>query len=1159
MSAAISTEFPQVTLDNFENFLTSDDLFVHVFNTFLSLPSFPQALLYNQETEQFEVASRAAEITCNTIRTAFEHSKSQLITNGLTKKTNPPAVDNHYTVSCLDREQGIQWIRKERLPYFLQSSCYHEYRISKVLFQREHDLNIPRRTCSSCLSTRSPTRCDKGKNNVLNPHRGLWAHKDITAVKGCVGIHHPVSSDRSRKMHTNCSESSRCSSNFSKRSFCFSSSSTSNLKCACIDTPETSAPSGDKQLQEEVSELHVDHLAEEVVKRVIEDALSMLTAQSQANATHLTHNTNTDRCCKCKAWSGAFDEKQEEHFQEFQRSSGWKVQRECEKTLSEGRWSRGLETDLDICCYGTCCQGNKPGIDGLKEFLRGTPGGKLLNLWLDIERLKTIQNGERKNSFLDVMRSRYLRSGSQNCLNRELLATLWLTTSLCWTEERLCAIQSNLTESLISYWFPRYWTSPYVQKDVELWREWCVSPSYALMTPVPLSTTSGLGGSLHAVHMQQPNSGRCQSLDCTIMEKMLHALFVDPHAGSYFTHFCEQSGNQRWENAVYFWIDLQHYHELFYQDGLDPYRVQRVAQLLYSKYLFSSARRSIGVTEEVRTEVYDKLMPAFEELFDQVEEHTLNILMEAWTVLVDTDKDSFLQVRVRKVERCVDSWEYRELQSLSTESKPQMQQVEQDVTAPYNTSSELFSQGKGALNSWSNVPRQYQGYRLGSLLRHRHEIWHFMSFLQNKDASIHLECWLDLEQYRRTPPRNKAAKEDRSSRIANRYLNRKYFFSIHSPATAEQQSNILHLAGGRERLKLDCLSNEATVTIQDIIRSHIEKTWLPEFLATAEFIERQKHKPKPSYQGHKTRKEGWKSQGLWMSSSKEILLFRQLLLSPASCLQFQHFVSVKGDFLENDVLFWQEVQRYKDLCHSHSTEATIQQKISTIINCFINSSTPPALQIDIPLEQAQHILDKRHELGPYIFREAQMSVFSELLRFWPEFQELRRSVQAGHLQVMLQDKRAKHKARVRRQRRKEEEEEERRAQAELKQKDSSSSESEDMDNQRDRGGGSEKQLSTTQRNMPLYSTEPLSWSYSKYMAVLKREETLLRRQSQKEASFSTYSVSSDGSVRSRGSKQSRQHPSRNSSSWDDSSSPLSRMRTSGIEMMNGHARTVQLQ
>lgn len=53
------------------------------------------------------------------------------------------------------------------------------------------------------------------------------------------------------------------------------------------------------------------------------------------------------------------------------------------------------------------------------------------------------------------------------------------------------------------------------------------------------------------------------------------------------------------------------------------------------------------------------------------------------------------------------------------------------------------------------------------------------------------------------------------------------------------------------------------------------------------------------------------AEGLWMSSTKEILLFRQTLLNPVTCQQFQDFVYSKGGFLENDVLFWLEVQRYK--------------------------------------------------------------------------------------------------------------------------------------------------------------------------------------------------------------------------------------------------------
>lgn len=53
-----------------------------------------------------------------------------------------------------------------------------------------------------------------------------------------------------------------------------------------------------------------------------------------------------------------------------------------------------------------------------------------------------------------------------------------------------------------------------------------------------------------------------------------------------------------------------------------------------------------------------------------------------------------------------------------------------------------------------------------------------------------------------------------------------------------------------------------------------------------------------------------------------------------------------------------------------------------------------------------------------------MSVFDELLKFWPEFQELISSIQEEQLIPLLQEKRVKQRARVRRQRRREEEEEE---------------------------------------------------------------------------------------------------------------------------------------
>lgn len=49
----------------------------------------------------------------------------------------------------------------------------------------------------------------------------------------------------------------------------------------------------------------------------------------------------------------------------------------------------------------------------------------------------------------------------------------------------------------------------------------------------------------------------------------------------------------------------------------------------------------------------------------------------------------------------------------------------------------------------------------------------------------------------------------------------------------------------------------------------------------------------------------------WISSSSEIIAFRKALLNPVTAKQFQRFVALKGDLLENGVLFWQEVQKYK--------------------------------------------------------------------------------------------------------------------------------------------------------------------------------------------------------------------------------------------------------
>ncbi|XP_020565606.2 regulator of G-protein signaling 22 isoform X2 [Oryzias latipes] len=1043
MCEVFSSDFSHLSADNFESRLASDDLLVHFFNDFLSLKSFSEDVLYNRESGRLEVLDGAAERVSRAIRTALLRTKSKLLSGDPSVLTNTSPVENHYTVCCLDRQQGMRWITRERLPFFLQSDCFFEYKLAKLLLQSYVTLCSRRRNRNAPQTP--PPHLDGG--NISPSEASL-------------------------------SQSQGCSFPHSVQEECVGSQSEQERLL-----PDLAAGVREEALLRTSYHQTPDDLLDGGGSQVSSDALYAMDGQSAVN------KDESKRHCTSTENEG------EEGAERDEKNEGIVK----------------LPEEASAVCWH--CRGDgKAGLEEFKEFLRGTPAEHLLELWMDIERLKTTCR-DRKERYLVLMRSRYLHCSSLTSLRAELLSRLGLSTSPCWTEEKLHAAQSSLTESLFCYWALRFWTSQHAQRISILEQKaanccsiplWVGCGSVPVFHPVRSSYLSSTTPQLSRRSQLQRRKGRSE---------MLKALCVEFYAGFYFTRFCEQSGNQRWINAIYFWTDLQHFHQLFYQEGLDPFTVQREAQLLNFTYVFSLARRSLGVDEEIRREVHHRLRPAFEELFDRVEEHVLNILQEAWTQLLRRDEESFQQVCVQEVVRCINSEEYQELQSLNKESERRKNEVEHCSSNLFPLPATFFndSNPSQALGLWACVPPSYRGYRLSFLMDERQELIHFMSFLRDHEASVHLMCWLDMEQFQTSPQKEAILRQERWQRLASKYLNEEYFFGAGSPATGEQQQQIVRLAGGPERLQSQCLPNAAIQEIQDIVRNHIEETWLPSFLATPEFTKRQKDKVKGAdrlsqHVRHRrqTRREASEAQGMRMSASTEI---RQVLLHPSSCQQFLNFVSLKGDFLENDVRFWLEVQRYKDLCHSHSDEATIQQKISIIISCFINSSMPPALQIDIPPDQAQRILEERHQLGPYIFREAQMSVFNELMTVWPEFQDFRSSVGEEQLLSVLEQKRAGHRARVRRQRRKEEEEEEeeRRTQ-ELKLQELSLLEEADYE---DKEEGVGKESLRRPSRAQLMETRPLLWSYSKYMAGLQKEEVLLRRQSQLEASSSTSAGASD--------------------------------------------------
>ena len=92
------------------------------------------------------------------------------------------------------------------------------------------------------------------------------------------------------------------------------------------------------------------------------------------------------------------------------------------------------------------------------------------------------------------------------------------------------------------------------------------------------------------------------------------------------------------------------------------------------------------------------------------------------------------------------------------------------------------------------------------------------------------------------------------------------------------------------------------------------------------------------------------------------------------------FLSSQQHLLFHTLLYTQ------GMCHSHTNKLILSDKLKAMKDCYLNSSVPPKLHIDIPQHMADTIFHK--DAGPYVFREAQTTIFRHLYSYWQEYQLL---------------------------------------------------------------------------------------------------------------------------------------------------------------------------
>lgn len=69
-------------------------------------------------------------------------------------------------------------------------------------------------------------------------------------------------------------------------------------------------------------------------------------------------------------------------------------------------------------------------------------------------------------------------------------------------------------------------------------------------------------------------------------------------------------------------------------------------QFLYATYIAPSAAMDIGLQQSKKTMIYQKIDPAFEDLFDPAEEYVLTVLLEPWMKMMEADKHTYGKVIV---------------------------------------------------------------------------------------------------------------------------------------------------------------------------------------------------------------------------------------------------------------------------------------------------------------------------------------------------------------------------------------------------------------------------------------------------------------------------------------------------------------------------------
>lgn len=425
----------------------------------------------------------------------------------------------------------------------------------------------------------------------------------------------------------------------------------------------------------------------------------------------------------------------------------------------------------------------------------------------------------------------------------------------------------------------------------------------------------------------------------------------------------------------------------------DQRLVQLQAGTIVVNYIKDGAPYDIGLSMAEREQA--EALPPSPAMFVSLQQQMMNLLRDEWEDFVVTAHQSFRRA-------CLEDAAFRHRQQHivacsvpKNEIDEQMSSAEaQLLTACSELADELIEEQvlgqrlsilRELLHAMENGtdetlagPKELADTLLQMMDGDHAQVWHFKKYLQKQGGLDDVLFWADVEMYRAIPSSAPRAAHARGRAIFQRYKATQRF-----NATSEEM--------------IEPYFRPTTMAVEEaqaLAEHRIASLWVPQFMEQSTFrslrtqrLNRAEPEPIPVPSLY----AGLPGFG---SSDNEVMQFRNAMLAPSGLDRdrFLHYLTnhVVGasPLIGSDFKFWLEIQRYKDLCHTHCNKQLVLDKLDAISLCYLNSAVPPRVHVDIPEDMAASIMEKAclpGNFSPYIFRKAEQHLFVILIHYYPAY------------------------------------------------------------------------------------------------------------------------------------------------------------------------------